>query len=281
MAKLKPKPKPKTGLPRWAKLTLVTVLILFVLGEAYENRRLFRKAYRYLSYKYYKRTFKPTDFPVSYDIHGIDISHYQMFVDWEKLKAVDTYGDTINFKFVIVKATEGLLIEDDMFDEHWKKAEKNNFTRGAYHYFLPDRSAKVQAANFITSVRLSPGDLPPVVDIEETRGKSKAEMVAALKEWLIVVENHYKVKPLIYSNINFIEEYLADDFEGYRFWIAHYYRRELKVDADIRWVFWQHSDKANLLGVKSNVDANVFNGDEDDFKNLLIPEKQAANENRN
>lgn len=281
MAKTKANAKPKKGLPRWVKYTLISIVILFVLGEAYENRRLFRKAYRYLSYRYYKRTFKPTDFPVTYDIHGIDISHYQVFVDWDKLKAVDTYGDTINFRFVIVKATEGLLIEDDMFDEHWQNAKESNLARGAYHYFLPDRSAKVQAANFITSVRLSPGDLPPVVDIEETRGKSKAEMVASLKEYLSIIEKHYKVKPLIYSNINFIEEYLADDFSDYKFWIAHYYRRELKVDEDLQWVFWQHSDKASLLGVRTNVDANVFNGDENDFEKLLIPGKELADENRN
>ncbi|MCW5909154.1 MAG: glycoside hydrolase family 25 protein [Chitinophagales bacterium] len=273
MAKSKTKTAGKSSLPLWVKYTLWALAVLFLVAYSYENRRIFRKAYRFITKSYYKKSFKPSDFPEDYTIHGIDISHYQVFVDWDKLKAVDTYGDTIHFKFVIVKATEGLLIEDDMFDEHWENAGKNGYVRGAYHYFLPDRSPKVQAANFITSVKLLPGDLPPIIDIEETRKKSKKEVVAALKEFIAEVEQHYKVKPIIYSNINFIEDYLMDSFPDYFFWIAHYYRDELSVDDKLNWVFWQHSDKANLLGFRVNVDANVFNGNEDDFRKLLIPDK--------
>lgn len=269
----KSRAKKKSSIPTWVKYSLWGLFILFVVAGTYENRRFFRKAYRYLTKNYYKKNFKPSDFPEDYSIHGIDISHYQVFVDWDKLKAVDTYGDTIHFKFVIVKATEGLLIEDDMFDEHWDNAKEKGFTRGAYHYFLPDRSAKVQATNFITSVRLLPGDIPPILDVEDTRGKTKTEIVAALKAYMIELESHYKVKPIIYSNINFIEDYLAESFSDYNFWIAHYYRDNLTVEDKLRWVFWQHSDKANLLGVRTNVDANVFNGDEEDFRKLLIPAK--------
>lgn len=276
MAKSKLKTAKKGWLPLWIKYTLGVLAIIFLIAYSYENRRIFRKAYRYITKNYYKKNFKPSNFPEKYTIHGIDISHYQVFVDWDKLKAVDTYGDTIHFTFVIMKATEGLLIEDDMFDEHWENAGKNGYVRGAYHYFLPDRSPKVQAANFITSVKLLPGDLPPIIDIEETRKKSKKEVVAALKEFIAEIEKHYKVKPIIYSNINFIEEYLMDSFSDYLFWIAHYYRHELNVDDKLNWVFWQHTDKAYLLGFRTNVDANVFNGDEDDFRKLLIPEKRQS-----
>lgn len=267
----KSKSKNKNALPKWVKVSLWVLFTLFIITETYENRSFFRKVYRYLSYHYYKRNFKTTDFPVDYSIHGIDISHYQLFVDWHKLQSVDTYGDTIQFRFVLMKATEGLLIEDDMFDEHWERAKDNHFVRGAYHYFLPDRSAQVQAANYYTSVRLLPGDLPPVVDVEDLRGKSKAELVSCLRVFLHEIESHYHVRPIIYSNINFIEDYLEEDFSDYSFWIAHYYRHELNTDGNIKWVFWQHSDKASLLGIRTNVDANVFNGDEEDFQKLLIP----------
>lgn len=101
------KAKKKSSIPAWVKYILWSLLILFVVAETYENRRFFRKTYRYLTKSYYKKNFKPTDFPEDYPIHGIDISHYQLFVDWDKLKAVSTEGDTIHFKFVIVKATEG------------------------------------------------------------------------------------------------------------------------------------------------------------------------------
>lgn len=257
-------------LSNWVKIPLIVVVVLSILLVAFENKKYIRRVYRYFSQRYTKTTWKPTDFPAAYEIHGIDVSHYQDDIDWKKLKAIDSYGDTIQFQFAFIKATEGLLTEDSRFDEYWEDAKDADVVRGAYHYFLPDRSAKLQATNFITSVKLQPGDLPPVVDVEETRGKKKADVVKGLKEMLMKLEEHYKVKPIIYSNINFIEDYLSEDFSGYRFWVAHYYQDELKPDESIQWLFWQHSDQADLLGISGNVDANVFKGDEVDLNKLLV-----------
>ncbi len=264
------KKKSKSTLPVWAKYVLGFVLLLSIAALVYENKKYVRRAYRYFSYRYIKTKVSATDFPLGYEIHGIDISHYQSDVNWDKLKAIDQLGDTIQFRFAFIKATEGLLIEDDMFDEHWEDARDHHITRGAYHYFLPDRNAKVQAANFISSVKLKAGDLPPVVDVEEARGKSKTEIVASLKDFLPMVEAVYKVKPIIYSNLNFIEDYLADDFKKYPFWIAHYYHQEITPIDSINFLFWQHSDKADLLGINGNADANIFTGSQKDFEKLLL-----------
>lgn len=260
----------KPRLPLWVKTLLWLLLCLVLVAVAYKNKKYVRRAYRYLAHHYIKTNFRPSDFPDGYKLHGIDVSHYQEEIDWDKLRAIDQYGDTIAFNFAFIKATEGLLIEDDMFDEHWDNAKSHGIVRGAYHYFLPDRSAKIQAANFTSSVKLKPGDLPPVVDVEELRGKNKQELVRALREFIKQIEQAYKVKPVIYSNINFIEDYLADDFKQYPFWIAHYYRNEIPAEDSIQCFFWQHTDKADLLGVKGTCDANVFNGSRADFEKLLL-----------
>jgi|ERR1043165_2743035 lysozyme len=264
------KTKTNTRLPRWAKYLLSITVFAFVVVFLYENKKYIHRAVRYLSHRYIKTRVGPSDFPNGYSIHGIDVSHYQDDVDWNKLIAIDQYGDTIPFRFAFIKATEGLLIEDNMFDEHWEDARNHHVARGAYHYYLADRSPKVQAANFISSVKLKKGDLPPVVDVEQNCGKTKAQIVAGLKDYLKMVQEHYKVKPIIYSNINFIEDYLSDDFKGYRFWVAHYYRDELLTEDSVQCCFWQHTDKADLLGIRGNVDANVFTGSKAQFDSLLI-----------
>lgn len=264
------KKKSKSKLPLWTKILLSVVVLFALVIAVYENQKYFRRAYRYFSAKYIKTEWKKTDFPDKYTLHGIDVSHYQDEINWKLLKAINTYGDTIDFRFVIIKATEGLLIEDKRFDEYWEDVKTENITRGAYHYFLPDRSPKIQASNYINSVKLLKGDLPPIIDIEETKGKKKKDIVKNLKEFIYVLEKTYGVRPIIYSNITFIEDYLMDDFANYPFWIAHYYQKELKVENDLKWVMWQHSDKADLLGVKGQVDANVFNGNEKEFKQLLV-----------
>jgi GH25 family lysozyme M1 (1,4-beta-N-acetylmuramidase) len=55
------------------------------------------------------------------------------------------------------------------FAGNWEDAHEHHIFCGAYHYFLPDKDAKKQAENFISSVTLHQGDLPPVIDIEDTR----------------------------------------------------------------------------------------------------------------
>jgi len=264
------KKKSKNKLPVWVKALLIACVISIIAALAFKNQKYIRRAFRYISHKYIKTSVKPTDFPLGYSIHGIDLSHYQDEVDWENLKAVNQIGDTIQFRFAFIKATEGLITEDRLFDEYWEDAKQHNVVRGAYHYFLPNRSASVQAANFISSVKLEKGDLPPVVDVEERKGLSKQQLVKTLKIFLTKLEEHYGVKPIIYSNLNFIEDYLADDFKKYPFWIAHYYHQEMTAIDSVQLIFWQHSDKADLMGVKGKADANVFTGSEAEFKSLLL-----------
>lgn len=235
--------------------------------------------YSYKAYRFYKALtrkevkygkFHPIEFPYGYSVHGVDISRWQDEVDFYKLKTKTLDGDTLAFKFAFIKATEGILLEDPMFDDNWENAKDAKIPRGAYHYFLPNYDAKKQARNFITSVKLSKGDLPPVVDVEEIGKKKKSELVKSLKIFIADIEKKYGIKPIIYSNISFIEDYLADDFVGYKFWIAHYYEEELVVESSIKWLFWQHSDKAFVFGCRQPVDANVFNGSFSDFKKILI-----------
>src|ERR1700689_5201313 len=108
------------------------------------------------------------EIPVNYHIHGIDVSKYQDFIDWGMVKDMRV-GD-VQMSFAFIKATEGLGNEDAFFKRNWKKSGDAGISRGAYHSFLATKSGKAQAENFINSVELGPGDLPPVLDIEQTYG---------------------------------------------------------------------------------------------------------------
>ncbi len=253
---------------------LVVIISLLAVG-LYFHKEVIR--YSYKAYRVYLHLFHPVkpgkgiiEYPLGYSVHGVDVSRWQDEIDWSLLKARTRNGDTLNFQFAFIKATQGTWMEDPLFIDNWKEATKNGIIRGAYHYFIPGSDARKQAKNFMSSVKLQRGDLPPVVDVEETRGKSRKYIVAQLKIFIAELEKKYKVKPIIYSNINFIENYLANDFEDYHFWVAHYYREELLVDDNIKWLFWQHSDKAGMLGCSYFVDVNVFNGSPRELRKILI-----------
>lgn len=261
----------------WWKAAIFTLLFTAVIFTSlYYHKQLTR--YYYKIYRLCKRSlhkphsdsFASIPFPAGYNIHGIDVSHYQEDLNWGHLKSLSTDGDTIPFTFAFIKATEGTWKEDRNFDDNWEDAHEQHIICGAYHYFLADKDARKQAENFTASVKLKAGDLPPVIDIEDTRGMSKQQIVEGVHTMADLLELHYGTKPIIYSNISFIEDYLSDDFTDYYFWVAHYYQDELNIAEEVNWLFWQHSDKAMLFGCDQEVDVNVFNGNMVDFRSILI-----------
>jgi len=207
------------------------------------------------------------DIPVNYSIHGIDVSKYQNVIDWSSVKEMKV--NDIQVVFVFIKATEGLGNEDAFFQRNWRKAKMAGVIRGAYHFFLATKSGKEQAENFINSVDIGPGDLPPVLDIEQSYGVSSDKLRERVKEWMETVQNYYGIMPIIYTNVEFYKQYLKDDFDRYPLWVAHYLQKERpRIYRD--WSFWQHSEGGRVNGIVTKVDFNVFNGDSAEFKKLLV-----------
>jgi len=206
------------------------------------------------------------DIPTNYEIHGIDVSRYQHNIDWKAVKAMQ--DNEIKIGFAFIKATEGLGRVDDGFRKNWFNIKKANLPRGAYHFFISSKSGKAQAENFIGTVTLDAGDLPPVLDIETANGASVGDIRQRAKDWLVMIEKYYKVKPLIYTNIDFYENFLAGAFDDYPLWVAHYYVKD-KPRINRKWTFWQHNEKGRVNGVDAFVDFNVFKGDSAAFRKLL------------
>lgn len=205
--------------------------------------------------------------PSGFDIHGIDVSHHQGYVKWESVKEMREKSVKLGFTFI--KATEGYSLKDPHFKRNWRKAREVGIPRGAYHFFLPHKSGAGQAEHFISHVRLEKGDLPPVLDIEETYGVPHADLRKRLKEWLSAVEKRYGCRPIIYTNADFYKRVLGSDFDEYPLWVAHYLKRD-KPRIGRSWAFWQYSETGNVNGILSRVDFNVFNGDSADFRKMLI-----------
>jgi len=207
------------------------------------------------------------DIPVNYAIHGIDVSRHQDDIDWAAVQAMQVKKVKIGFAFI--KATEGLGRVDNEFRDNWTKARQQNIPRGAYHFFIASKSGKAQAENFIETVSLSKGDMPPVLDVETTNGASVADIQQRVKDWLVMVEQQYKVKPIIYTNVDFYNNFLSPAFDDYPLWVAHYLVQDKpRIKRD--WIFWQHNEKGRVNGIDAFVDFNVFNGDSTDFRKLLI-----------
>jgi lysozyme len=254
---------PKKKNKGWKILLLLLALFIGLL--------LFRMIYGWLDEKtanFVRYKEFGIEMPVNYSIHGIDISHHQDMINWKEVKNMNVRNIRIGFAFI--KASEGLNDKDRLFKRNWTEAGEVGMVRGAYHFFLPGKSGKEQAKNFIASVALSKGDLPPVLDIEQNFGTPAATLQREAKIWLQEVEAHYGVKPIIYSNVDFYIQNLNDPyFDNYPLWVAHYLEKQ-QPRIKRNWIIWQHNDKGNVNGIREKVDFNVFKGNSSDFTELLI-----------
>lgn len=247
--------------PRWAWLiggTAVIVLYVFLFYHFFVGPTGFR----------WRALYGDAEYPEGYEIHGIDISHYQGKIDWEQLKNAMIKGCPV--RFVIIKSTEGSSRLDENFRENFNQARDFGFIRGVYHFWSNKSTAREQAYYFLDQVHLTDGDLPPVLDIEhKPADKSVEDFQRDVLTWLHIVEDKYHVKPIIYTYYKFKEQYLsAPVFEDYPYWIAHYYVD--KVQYKGKWKFWQHTDVGKLPGIKGYVDFNIYNGSYYELKQLCI-----------
>jgi lysozyme len=200
---------------------------------------------------------------LEYEVHGIDVSHYQSNINWDSIVAQ-------NISFAFVKATEGETFEDSLYSSNWPEMKRVGIKRGAYHFFRPSLSVYKQAKNFIDNVRLEIGDLPPVLDVEVDDGASEELVVFRIKTWLEMIEHHYKVTPIIYTNISYFNKFIAGNLDEYPIWIARYSYNEPQLAFNKQWDFWQYGNRGRLNGIEGDVDFNVFNGNHEQLASFCI-----------
>lgn len=235
----------------WPALLLGGVLIVVIYVAIFYHFFVSPLSFRW------RAIYGEPDYPSGYDIMGIDISHHQDNVDWDRLRNASI--GNLPVQFVVIKATEGETLIDQNFNENFYRAGQNDIIRGAYHYFKSNKNSTRQAEFFLKQVHLQEGDLPPILDVEERGNKPLAEFQRDVLNWLEIVQSIYGVAPIIYTGYKFKVDYLnTKAFDDYPLWIAHYYEKELKYQG--RWMMWQYTDCGRVDGVKGSVDLNIFNG---------------------
>jgi lysozyme len=265
---IKRKPRPKKKAPFWntqKKGLLLVVFVLLVFGSLYHYRN--GLAY-YLGFKSNKTVLTKEEKHLSdvrnfqvlnkyqEKVAGFDVSQYQGKINWSRLRKIE---NNYPLGFVFIRASVGKDMTDTKFEYNWREAKKNKIIRGAYHYYRPNENSIEQAENFIKTVKLQKGDLPPVLDIEKLpKDQSLDSLKVGLKRWLERIDAHYKVKPIIYTGERYYDDFLKKEFSGYTFWIANYnfFVEDLKDD----WLFWQFTEKATIPGIVGSVDLNIYNG---------------------
>ncbi|MBL0886718.1 lysozyme [Myceligenerans sp. I2] len=202
-------------------------------------------------------------FAARYDVHGIDVSHHNGDIDWDRVAAQD-------IDFAYVKATEGSAHTDELFTENWVRAREAGLAVGAYHFLSFESSGEDQAANVVGTVPSAPDALPLVVDLEPygpfTGNLPPAgEVRAILDPLLTALEDHYGQPPVIYTTREAYDAYLAGSYRRNPVWIRAVALPPRLPDGRA-WTIWQYSHRDTLDGVGQDagaepyVDMNVIDG---------------------
>ncbi|MFH2009899.1 MAG: GH25 family lysozyme [bacterium] len=196
-------------------------------------------------------------------LEGIDVSYWQPNIDWNAVA-----GDGIVFAFIRVSdgdpASGGTYDTD--FQTNWAAARAAGILRGVYQFFRPNQPPVAQADLLISEIggAMTPGDLPPVIDMEATGGLSPAQVTAAMQQWIDRIETQLGVTPIIYTGKYFWQDNVQSGaYSSYPLWHAQYTTAQCPNIADqwTEWAFWQYTSSGSVAGIGGNCDRNVFNGD--------------------
>lgn len=187
-------------------------------------------------------------------IHGIDLSHYQGQVFWE------TVGENTKMAYVYLKATEGGDRIDSYFERNIELAHRYGLKVGSYHFFRPKTPLRRQLENFKTQCLPGEQDLIPMIDVETDGGLPNSQFCDSLMTFLLMIEETYRQKPLVYTFRNFYNKHLIGLLDSYQLMIAMYTKEE-PVLADERDItMWQYTGKGRIVGVNGYVDKSRFMG---------------------
>jgi lysozyme len=191
-------------------------------------------------------------------IVGIDVSHRQGIIDWEKVGKA-------GIAFAYVKATEGTTFQDS----NWlRNVFHGVLPVGSYHVYSVYSPPETQFENFKNYTSGHTHQLIPVVDIEVETIKNKKFNMDSVRILLQLFEKEYGVKPIIYTPESGYWRNLRK-LRGYKFWLANYSRRPLA-----RHYIRQISDKHTVPGIEKLVDKDIIY--QWDFEKIKMP----VNENK-
>ncbi len=189
---------------------------------------------------------------------GIDVSKWQGTIDWARVK-------NAGIAFAFIRVSDGANSHDSKFASNWANARAAGVIRGAYQFFRPAQSVTAQADLLLDAIggSYTPGDLPPVIDVESNGGLSPTTVASRVRQWVDRVQAALGVTPIVYTGKYFWRDEVGSpaSFESSPLWIAQY----TSLCPDLpgpwsKWTFWQYTSSGSVSGIAGHVDTNRFNG---------------------
>lgn len=189
---------------------------------------------------------------------GIDVSAYQSFPDWVKVK------QSIEFAILRITTPYGT---DKSFEHNYKGCQDNNIKTGAYRYsYAKTVEASIKEAQEVLKILNNRHlELGVWLDLEwdKQRALGKNAITDIAKAFIETIQNGgYKCG--IYCNLDWYKNVIdVSQFKDIPFWIARYpYNDTGKIvetlKPNVSEYGWQYSSKGRISGINGYVDLDIF-----------------------
>jgi len=187
-------------------------------------------------------------------IKGIDVSHWNGCIDFDKVKASGV-------DFVIIKAggSDKGFYTDSRFRENYEKAKAAGLYVGAYYFagkkFRGVEAGLADAQRFIEILNGLKFEYPVFIDIEAQENRYKEEITDAAVAFCNMLESAGYFVGIYASDISGYKDKLNHDrIKSYAHWVARY-GKEPEVCKE--YGMWQHSSKGSVSGISGSVDMDI------------------------
>lgn len=192
---------------------------------------------------------------------GTDISKYQDYVDFVKLKKAG-----IDFVMIRVGARgygSGEIVIDEYFSDNIKRATDAGLDVGVYFFSqaISVEEAEEEAEVVLDCIEDYDVTYPIVFDMEHIKNDTaridnltKAEKTAITKAFLDTIEEE-DYNPMIYGNKEWlIKEIDMSKLTAYDIWLA---QAEDVPDYPYQFTMWQYTTSANIDGIAGYANLNI------------------------
>lgn len=215
-----------------------------------------------------KPTPKPTPWPTPPGVKGLDVSHWNDYPDFGKLRDQ-------GMRFVFSKATQGISFVDDSYQRHTREARDAGLLPGAYHFFDYNKGGAAQARHFLDILRATSGLgslLPLVVDVETLPSLGNPNKALARQRLHAMMDELYRQTgryPMIYTSRHMWGKVVGapGDFGQYPLWVACWACDDIYLpNGWTDWEFWQVGQFKFPKGPR--LDGNVYRQNIDSLRLL-------------
>ena len=185
---------------------------------------------------------------------GIDVSHWQGTIDWNKVKKA-------GIEFAIIKAggSDAGFYTDSKWEANYKGAKAAGIPIGAYYFVGKDcvtaAAGKADAERFLQILKGKQLEYPVYMDNEAQPASAKAGITEATIAFCETMEDAGYFVGIYGSAVSGFKERMDDTkLTPYAHWVAQYASKcSYKGDYGI----WQYSSKGSVDGINGNVDLDI------------------------